>query len=215
MWPAEDSRVAATTLAFHGRVSTEDHKDPQVSRSWQLARALGPRRPAGGRVVAEFFDVAVSKPVPWKRRPQAARLLDEARRSPRRFDARGGGVNRKGRSAAGDAQRSDGTLRRDEPRRTHPDRDPHAQHDGRPNPRGEGRYLGGHPPYGYRLADAWLHPHRDKAAIGNQLHRLEGDPETGPTGRADLRRVPCRPRHDRHPPATAPPTDTAPAGHGR
>jgi hypothetical protein len=46
--------------------------------------------------------------------------------------------------------------------------------------RGEGRFLGGRPPYGYRLVDAGLHPHPDKAALGVRLHRLDVDPQTGP-----------------------------------
>ncbi len=44
----------------------------------------------------------------------------------------------------------------------------------------EGRFLGGRPPYGYRLADAGPHPNPSKAAEGRQLHRLETDPVTAP-----------------------------------
>jgi hypothetical protein len=42
----------------------------------------------------------------------------------------------------------------------------------------EGRFLGGPPPYGYRLADAGPHPNPAKAADGKRLHRLEPDPVT-------------------------------------
>ena len=42
----------------------------------------------------------------------------------------------------------------------------------------EGRFLGGRPPYGYRIADAGPHPNPAKAADGKRLHRLEPDPET-------------------------------------
>ncbi|MEV0624212.1 recombinase family protein [Nonomuraea sp. NPDC050404] len=42
----------------------------------------------------------------------------------------------------------------------------------------EGRFLGGRPPYGYRLADAGPHPNPSKAADGKRLHRLEPDPLT-------------------------------------
>src|SRR3954451_20806366 len=45
----------------------------------------------------------------------------------------------------------------------------------------EGRYLGGRPPYGYRLADAGPHPNPSKAAEGRRLHRLEPEPATAPT----------------------------------
>jgi hypothetical protein len=44
----------------------------------------------------------------------------------------------------------------------------------------QGRFLGGRPPYGYRLVDAGPHPHPAKAAVGAQLHRLEPDPDTAP-----------------------------------
>jgi site-specific DNA recombinase len=44
--------------------------------------------------------------------------------------------------------------------------------------REQGRYLGGRPPYGYRLADAGPHPNRAHAAWGRRAHRLESDPET-------------------------------------
>jgi hypothetical protein len=45
--------------------------------------------------------------------------------------------------------------------------------------RGEqGRYLGGRPPYGYRLADAGPHPNKAHAAWDRRAHRLEPDPET-------------------------------------
>lgn len=44
----------------------------------------------------------------------------------------------------------------------------------------EGRYLGGRPPYGYRLADGGPHPHPAKAADGRRLHRLEPDPVSAP-----------------------------------
>ena len=62
----------------------------------------------------------------------------------------------------------------------------------------EGRFLGGRPPYGYRLADAGPHPNPSKAADGKRLHVLEPDP-TSRVGRpADLRRVPRRARLLRH-----------------
>ncbi|WP_200926518.1 recombinase family protein [Sphaerimonospora mesophila] len=40
----------------------------------------------------------------------------------------------------------------------------------------EGRFLGGRPPYGYRLADAGPHPNPHQAAAGARLHRLALDP---------------------------------------
>lgn len=45
------------------------------------------------------------------------------------------------------------------------------------------RFLGGRPPYGYRLADAGPHPNQAKATAGQRLHRLEPDPATAPVVR--------------------------------
>jgi site-specific DNA recombinase len=39
----------------------------------------------------------------------------------------------------------------------------------------EGRFLGGRPPYGYRLVDAGPHPNPAKAAGGKRLHTLAID----------------------------------------
>ena len=49
--------------------------------------------------------------------------------------------------------------------------------------RDQGRYLGGRPPYGYRLADAGPHPNKAHAAWGRRAHRLEPDPDTAPVVR--------------------------------
>ncbi len=42
----------------------------------------------------------------------------------------------------------------------------------------QGRYLGGRPPYGYRLVDAGPHPNGAHAKWGRRLHKLE--PADGP-----------------------------------
>jgi hypothetical protein len=49
--------------------------------------------------------------------------------------------------------------------------------------RDQGRYLGGRPPYGYRLADAGPHPNKAHAAWGRRAYRLEPDPQTAPVVR--------------------------------
>ena len=49
--------------------------------------------------------------------------------------------------------------------------------------REQGRYLGGRPPYGYRLGDAGPHPNKAHAAWGRRAHRLEPDPQTAPVVR--------------------------------
>jgi site-specific DNA recombinase len=77
---------AATRWAFLGRVSTEDAQDPEASRAWQIDVAQRAVDDVGGTIVREFFDIDVSRSVPWKRRPQAARLLAEIRDTNRSFD---------------------------------------------------------------------------------------------------------------------------------
>src|ERR1017187_4862067 len=49
--------------------------------------------------------------------------------------------------------------------------------------REQGRYLGGRPPYGYRLGDAGPHPNKAHAAWGRRAPRLEPDPATAPVVR--------------------------------
>ncbi len=44
----------------------------------------------------------------------------------------------------------------------------------------EGRFLGGRPPYGYRLVAIGPHPHPEKAAAGIQLKALDPDPAIAP-----------------------------------
>jgi site-specific DNA recombinase len=46
--------------------------------------------------------------------------------------------------------------------------------------REQGRYLGGRPPYGCRLADAGPHPNKGHAAWGLRAWKLEPDPDTTP-----------------------------------
>jgi DNA invertase Pin-like site-specific DNA recombinase len=73
-------------FAFYGRVSTEDQQDPEVSRNWQRVRAqsLIERH---GELVDEYFDIGQSRSPPWRRRPEAARLLATIKRAGRLFDA--------------------------------------------------------------------------------------------------------------------------------
>jgi site-specific DNA recombinase len=74
-------------FVFYGRVSTEDQQDPESSRGWQLRRSRELIEPEGGEVVAEFFDIGQSRSVPWKRRPEASRLLELFRDPSRGFEA--------------------------------------------------------------------------------------------------------------------------------
>lgn len=194
-------------FAFYGRVSTEDQQDPKSSRNWQLARARQIIEP-DGEVVAEFFDIGQSRSLPWKRRPEAARLLDAFRNPGRGFDA----------VVIGEPQRAfyGNQFGLTFPVFTHygiglwvPEVggavDPGSEaHDLVMSLYGgmskgermriktrvrtamasqaaiEGRYLGGRPPYGYQLADAGPHPNPGKAAIGQRLRRLAPDPTAAP-----------------------------------
>ncbi|WP_114755922.1 recombinase family protein [Nocardia pseudobrasiliensis] len=71
-------------FAFVGRVSTEDHQDPETSYNWQLARATAV---APGEIVGTYFDIGHSRSVPWDRRPEAARLLADLKNPKRRWRA--------------------------------------------------------------------------------------------------------------------------------
>jgi site-specific DNA recombinase len=198
-------------FAFYGRVSTEDQQDPTSSRNWQLARSRQVIEPAGGKIVAEFFDIGQSRSLPWKRRPEAQRLLDSFRDSQRGFDA----------VVIGEPQRAFyGTqFGLTFPVFTHfgvelwvPEVggaiDPGSEaHDLVMSLYGgmskgertriktrvrsamaaqaaiEGRFLGGRPPYGYQLVNVGPHPNPAKAAAGQQLRRLAPDPIAAPVVR--------------------------------
>ena len=179
--------VVTMSFAFYGRVSTEDQQDPEASRNWQLDRSRQLIEPAGGVIVAEFFDIGQSRSLPWKRRPEAARLLeafkDTGTRVRRGRDRRTATrvlrqpvrahvpvVRALRRRALG----ARGRRRVDPESEAHDlvmsifggmgkgERDDASRSASAPRWRRqaatEGRFLGGRPPYGYRLADAGPHP---------------------------------------------------------
>ncbi|MEO5839434.1 MAG: recombinase family protein [Acidimicrobiales bacterium] len=198
-------------FAFYGRVSTEDQQDPTSSRNWQLARSRQVIESIDGTIVEEFFDIGQSRSLPWKRRPEASRLLDAFRDEDRGFD----GV------VIGEPQRAfygnqfgltfpvfvhyDIELWVPEVGgRVDPGSDAHdlvmslygGMSKGERNriktrvraamaaqAAIEGRFLGGRPPYGYTIADAGPHPNPGKAAIGQRLHTLEPDLAAAPVVR--------------------------------
>jgi site-specific DNA recombinase len=193
-------------LAFYGRVSTEDQQDPESSRAWQLHRSLQLIQPHGGVLVTEYFDCGHSRSLPWQRRPAASRLL-EALRDPDRgfagvvigepqrafygnqfsltfpiFTHYGvqlwvpevGGPVDPGSEAHDLVMTLFGGMSKGE--RTRVKTRVRAAMSAQTAT--EGRFLGGRPPYGYRLVDAGPHPHPAKAAIDARLHRLEPDPAT-------------------------------------
>ncbi|MFJ7212855.1 recombinase family protein [Amycolatopsis sp. NPDC098790] len=161
-----------------------------------------------GRIVAAYFDAGTSRRVPWTQRPRAARLMAEIARSNKTIDAivvgeyeraftgsqfatlyawclrhgvqlwlpeTGGPVdlgNRDHRALmsllAAQSQRE---VLRARHRVLAAMRNQAIQ---------QGRYLGGRPPYGYRLVDAGPHPNPADARWGRRLQRLAPDPRTAP-----------------------------------
>jgi site-specific DNA recombinase len=194
-------------FAFYGRVSTEDWQDPVTSRARQLQQAM--MLIAGrGVIAAEFFDAGESRVLPWARRPQAAALVAQLADPDRGWDAIvigeyerafygsqyasmaplfehygislwmpevGGRVDWHAEDheqtmlALGLSSKREITRTRIRVRTAMA-----AQ------TREQGRYLGGRPPYGYRLGDAGPHPNKAHAAWGRRAHRLEPDPATAP-----------------------------------
>lgn len=195
-----------TRFAFYGRVSTEDQQDPESSRAWQLTRARTLVEPRGGLVVAEYFDISHTRALPWKRRPQASLLLEALRDPQRGFEAVvigephrafydnqfgltfpvfhhfgvqlwvpevGGPVDPN--NEAHDLVMSvfGGMSKAERNRIKIRVRTAMAA-----QAKIEGRFLGGRPPYGYRLVALGPHPNSAKAADGRRLHGLEPDPAT-------------------------------------
>ena len=190
-------------FAFYGRVSTEDQQDPESSRGWQLTRSRALIEPRGGEIVAEFFDVDKSRSIPWQRRPEATALLAELKNPNRGFDAVV--IGEPHRAFYGNqygltfpvfdhygvplwVPEVGGPI--------DPDNEAHdlvmsvfgGMSKGERNrikirvrtamaaqAQLEGRFLGGRPPYGYKLIDAGPHPNPAKAADGKRLHALALD----------------------------------------
>jgi site-specific DNA recombinase len=195
-------------FAFYGRVSTEDQQDPASSKQWQLSRSTALIQPQGGVIVAEYFDVGLSRSLPWKRRPESTRLLDALANPDRGFDAVV--IGEPARAFYGDQfgqtfpvfdHYKVGQWVPEMGGPIDPDSDAHemimnlygGMSKGERNriqtrvrssmsaqAKHEGRFLGGRPPYGYTLADVSPHPNPSKAAEGRQLHRLEPDPTAAP-----------------------------------
>nr|WP_268248664.1 recombinase family protein [Streptomyces brasiliensis] len=198
---------AGLRFAFYGRMSTEDHQDPATSKAWQLmgAQALVSGH---GRIVAEFFDTGHSRTVPWARRPEAAALLVAMADPEREFDAVVIGSSERAfygnqfasmaplfehygvqvwvpeLGGAVDPKVADqeelmillGILSKREIARARI----RTRAAMTVQARDQGRYLGGRPPYGYRLVDAGPHPNRALARRGVCAQRLAVHPECGP-----------------------------------
>ena len=182
-------------FAFYGRVSTEDWQDPVTSRARQREQAEALVR-GHGQVVAEFFDEGESRTVAWGRRAQAATLIAALADPGRGWDAVVIGEYERAFYGSQYAMvapllqhygvqlwmpEADGRV------------DYASEHDEKTmtalglsskreitrtsirvrtamavQTREQGRYLGGRPPYGYRLADAGPHPNKVHAAWGRR-----------------------------------------------
>jgi len=197
-------------FAFYGRVSTEDWQDPVTSRARQREQA-GALVAGHGKIVAEFFDSGQSRTLPWARRPQAAALVAALADPDRGWDAIvigeyerafygsqyasmaplfehygvslwtpevGGWIDCHAEDheqmmlALGLSSKREITRTRIRVRAAMATQTLE-----------QGRYLGGRPPYGYRLADAGPHQNKAHAAWGRRARRLEPDAVTAPVVR--------------------------------
>jgi site-specific DNA recombinase len=212
-------------FAFYGRVSTEDFQDHESSRAWQR-NAANELIAGRGAIVAEFFDRGYSRRLAWRNRPQAAALLGALADPDRGFDAVV--VGEYERAFFGDQltevlpllaehgvqlwlPETDGPLDGTDP--TH---QALILLLGAQSKREvlrsryrvlaamqaqtvqQGRYLGGRPPYGYRLVDAGPHPNPAHARWGRRLQRLEPDPATADHVRWIFAQTPGRPQRIPH-----------------
>ncbi|MFI0409144.1 recombinase family protein [Actinomadura sp. 3N508] len=192
-------------FAFYGRMSTVEYQDRASSFGWQ--REAAEELVAGqGVIVAEFFDAGCSRRLPWAQRPQAGALLSALADPDRLFDAVV--VGEYERAFSGDQfiemapllQRlgvqvwlpeaggpvEPGSLehrvlmrvlgaqsQREVLRSRH-----QVLAAMRAQACEQGRFMGGRPPYGYRLVDGGPHPNRVHAGWGRRLRRLGADPVT-------------------------------------
>jgi DNA invertase Pin-like site-specific DNA recombinase len=192
-------------FAFYGRFSTKEHQDGDSSRRWQLECA-DQLIYGFGQVVVEYMDAGVSRRRSWSNRPRAAALLEVVMSGAPGFDAVVVGEYERafcGRQVfdiaallhehgiglwlpetLGPVDLSDAAhravlielgarslreIQRDRHRAIEA-MSAQAQY--------QGRYLGGRPPYGYRLADGGPHPNASHARWGRQRQQLVPDPQT-------------------------------------
>ena len=197
--------ITGLRFAFYGRTSTAEFQDPVTSRAWQ--REMAESVIFGhGVITSEFFDVGCSRRVPWARRPRAAVLLERVQGVGCGFDAVvvgeferaftdrqfhevaallavhgvaawlpevGGPVNLADPDHRVLMQVLAAQSQREVVRSRHRTLAAMTAQTVE-----QGRFLGGRPPYGYRLVDAGPHPNRAHAAWGRRRQRLDPDPVT-------------------------------------
>jgi DNA invertase Pin-like site-specific DNA recombinase len=194
-------------FALYGRISTKDFQDRVSSHAWQREAAYD-LISGHGSIVAEFFDAGCSRRRSWHDRPQAAVLLAALADPDRGFDAVV--VGEYERAFCGDQLLNLAPLFDSHgvqlwlPETSGPVDLHSPTHQAimtllgaqskrevlrcrfrttaamRAQAREQGRYLGGRPPYGYRLVDGGPHPNAAHARWGRRLQRLEPDPATAP-----------------------------------
>jgi DNA invertase Pin-like site-specific DNA recombinase len=180
-------------FAFYGRVSTEDWQDPVTSRARQREQA-GALVRGHGQIVADFFDVGQTRKLAWACRPQSAALVAQLADPDRGWDAIVIGEYERafyGSQYAAMAPLFEHYGTQLWMPETGGQVDYQSEHDEKTmtvlglsskreitrtsirvrtamaaQTREQGRYLGGRPPYGYRLADAGPHPNKAHAAWG-------------------------------------------------
>ncbi|MEV6823397.1 recombinase family protein [Amycolatopsis sp. NPDC051102] len=204
--PRPDHR-SGLRFAFYGRTSTTRHQDRVSSQGWQ--RDMAEHLVAGhGQIIAAYFDVGTSRRIPWRQRTQAAQLMTAASSPESMIDAivigeyeraftgtqfatlytwcarhgvqlwlpgTGGPVDMSNRDHRALLSLLATQSQREVLRARH--RVLAAMHNQATQ---QGRYLGGRPPYGYRLVDAGPHPNPADARWGRRLQRLAPDPRTAP-----------------------------------
>ncbi|MEX5637359.1 recombinase family protein [Parafrankia sp. FMc2] len=195
-------------FAFEGRCSTEDQQDPESSRSWQKTRAKALIEPHGGQIVTEYFDAGQSRSIPWQRRPMANALLQALKDPNRGFEAvvigepqrafygnqfglvfplfshyrvplwvpEVGGPIDPNNEAHDLIMSVFGGMSKGERNRVKV----RVRAAMAAQAKVEGHFLGGRPPYGYRLIDLGPHPNPSKAADGRKLHGLALDEVAAP-----------------------------------
>ncbi|SHN46909.1 recombinase family protein [Cryptosporangium aurantiacum] len=190
-------------FAFYARTSTVGFQDPSSSVAWQREAATA--LIAGSeRIIAEYVDLGCSRRVRWEQRPEASALLAAIGSASARFDAIVVGEYERAFSGRQLQQllpyltdhdvelwlpEFDGPVHPCDPTHvavmlllgTQSTREVQRSRFRvlaamRCQTIDQGRYLGGRPPYGYRLVDAGPHPNAVHAQWGRRLHRLDPDP---------------------------------------
>ncbi|QFZ20646.1 recombinase family protein [Saccharothrix syringae] len=200
--------VGSLRFLFYGRASTREHQDSRSSRAWQLD--VSRRLTGGhGAIVGEYFEVGCSRQVPWHLRPRAAAMLRYIAANADRVDAVVVGEYERAFLDGAQVRELRAVLEEFGVQLWLPEAEGPVDFDNsaheallsllakrsltevlrsrhrvvtamRMQTVEQGRYLGGRPPYGYRLVDAGPHPNRALARRGVRQQRLVPNPVTAP-----------------------------------